>query len=905
MDSFNPVRNVAGVRVKRFLIYLLLLLFCLDSNLFSAINLQSVDGHHGAFRWFIKRKRDTAESGAVLSTTRYRPDDGWLPAIVPGTVLNSLVYNKVYPEPYYGLNNKKSENLIPDISDAGHEFYHYWFRTTFMLPDDFKGRRVWIRFDGINYKAIVWLNGVRIGKMAGMFKRTYFDVTTVVDYEGKNVLAVDLMPVEHPGIAYTMTDKNEIAIKKTGNGGDGEIGQDVTMLMSAGGDFTFPDGIRDRNAGIWRDVVVFSTGAVALRNPFVKTDLPIPKLTSSRQTLSVEVINATDEPQSGILRGTIYENDIQVRRQVFLQPGEVKEVVFSPENYPQLVIRNPRLWWPMNKGEQYLYRLKFDFATSRGSRSDQIETRFGIREITASQSTPNKPLVFYVNGKRLFIRGSNWMPEAMCRTSKLRMYAELMYTRQAGINMLRLWGGGISESDYFFDLCDELGILVWQEFWMTDDTKLPIDKKLYLANVEDTIKRIRIHPSVAYYVSHSKRGSALDIGALINELDGTRNYQYQSDCCGVQNEGPYKYDNPMHYYDDTASGLGSRINGFSLKYGAPILPTIDCLQEMIEPSDLWPMNKKVWNYLDGGASYGMTTEYDDAVRQYGVSSNIVEYAKKSQLVGAVAYRSIWENWNYNKFNYGDRFCSGVLFWYHNSPIRQVCGRMWDWSLEPTAALYYTQDALEPLHAQYNFLKNTVSVYNDYSRPFANCQLSVRIFNMDMSEKYSEKIFINIPKDCVLTDVITVDLPKDLSKVHFIKLELKDNNGRQISDTFYWRSTNEYKGPGSPTGPLYAGFSELGNLPPAYLLKTVGKESLKNSELYHVNVKNLSKNLAFFLQIKLIDQLTGKLIRPVFYKDNFFSLLPNESKTIDVKVLKSLLHEKQAKVVIDGWNVVQN
>ncbi|NOY61184.1 MAG: glycoside hydrolase family 2, partial [Calditrichaeota bacterium] len=207
--------------------------------------------------------------------------------------------------------------------------------------------------------------------------------------------------------------------------------------------------------------------------------------------------------------------------------------------------------------------------------------------------------------------------------------------------------------------------------------------------------------------------------------------------------------------------------------------------------------------------------------------------------------------------------------------------------------------------QYNFLKNTVSVYNDYYRAFINCQLSIRIFNMNMSEKYSENIFINIPKDCVLNDVITVDLPEDLSKVHFIKLELKDNNGQQISDTFYWRSTNEYKGPGSPTGPLYADFSELEKLPPVHLLKTVGKESLKNSELFHVNVKNLSETLAFFLQIKMIDQLTGNLIRPVFYEDNFFSLLPNESRTIDVKVLKSLLQQKQVSIVIDGWNVVQN
>jgi mannosylglycoprotein endo-beta-mannosidase len=116
---------------------------------------------------------------------------------------------------------------------------------------------------------------------------------------------------------------------------------------------------------------------------------------------------------------------------------------------------------------------------------------------------------------------------------------------------------------------------------------------------------------------------------------------------------------------------------------------VEALREMMDEKDLWPINKGMWDYLDGGGFHKVTTDYARAVEQYGKAGGIEEFAKKAQMVGAVSYRSIWENWNYNRYEFGDRFTSGVLFWYHNSPIRQVAGRMWDWSLEPTAALYFT------------------------------------------------------------------------------------------------------------------------------------------------------------------------------------------------------------------------
>lgn len=167
----------------------------------------------------------------------------------------------------------------------------------------------------------------------------------------------------------------------------------------------------------------------------------------------------------------------------------------------------------------------------------------------------------------------------MLRTSDERTYAELRYTRQAGINLIRLWGGGIAESDYFYQLCDELGLLIWQEFWMTGDTRHPQDKSVYLNNVASTVKRIRNHPALAYYVASNESSEVSGTPELLKLLDGTRGYQMQSECAGVHDGSPYKQVNPMQHYENTASARGSRVDGFNPEYGAPTLPTVEILRE--------------------------------------------------------------------------------------------------------------------------------------------------------------------------------------------------------------------------------------------------------------------------------------------------------------------------------------
>lgn len=859
------------------------------------IYLESKDGHRGNFIWQMKKAGDITDPAESVSTPGYITKL-WIPAIVPGTVLNSLVYNKIYPEPYYGLNNKLTRNIIPDLAVAGRDFYTYWFRTEFEVPSTYRDKIVWLQVDGINYRAEIWINGHLLGNIAGMFQQDYIDITEFARVGATNALAIKVYPVDMPG---NVKQKKWGATGEFHNGGDGNIGLNTTMLMSVGWDFTYLDGIRDRNTGIWKSLSLFATDKAVLHHPFIKSDLSEPGYNQSKETVSVEVLNPTTGPVKCLVNGEIVGEGITFSKEINLFRGEKKEILFSPDEFPQLIINNPRLWWPLFKGKQNLYELKLKVFIN-GIVSDSVKTRFGIREITSDTNTPDKSRQFYINGKKLFIRGSNWIPEAMLRTSDERTYAELRYTKQSGVNLLRIWGGGIAESDYFFQLCDEMGLLVWQEFWLTGDTKHPSDKSLYLNNMESTVKRLRNHPSLAYYVSSNESTEMPGAKDLIMKLDGTRGYQMQSECDGVHDGSPYKQVNPMQHYENTASERGSRVDGFNPEYGAPTLPIVETLREIMDEKDLWPINKEVWDYHDGGGFHLMTTMYSDLVNNYGKSSGIEEFATKGQFVGAMNSKSIWEVWNYNKLNYGDRYCSGLLFWYHNCPLPQVCARMWDYSLEPTASLYYTQNALEPLHAQFDYLKNTVSVCNDYYQSFKGYKVSAEVFDLNSKKVFTKTQTIDIPEDGVVNDIFKLVFPDNITKVHFIKLRLYNEKGKEIANTFYWRSTDKYEGAKTLTGPTSSGFEELAKLKQVQL-KT--KYKIRESEgrcFVEAEVQNTSSVLAFFVQLQLLDE-NGKLVRPGFYTDNFFSLLPGESKKITIETALSNMPSKPV-FVVKGWNV---
>lgn len=853
--------------------------------------LDSRKGHDGQYDWKMCRAGDVRSTAKQVSTPGF-DDDSWQQAVVPGTVLTSLVANGVYPDPYYGTVNKLSEGLIPDLADAGREFYTYWFRTEFNGADAGTGKRVFLQPMGINYRAEFWLNGTMVGAMAGMFNDAMMDVTDFIIRDGRNALAVLVCPVDEPG---RWMQKSWGAPGENHNGGDGKIGWNTTQLMTVGWDFTFDDGVRDRNTGIWKSIRLFSKGDVGLSSPFVVSTLSHPDYDSAAETVSVEVVNNVNDRGYNVdclVQGEIEGTGIRFEKTVSLVRGERRTVTFMAEEFPQLLIRSPKLWWPKNKGEQNLYKLKLQVSVG-GEVSDAVETSFGIREVTVTTDTPDKSKVFIVNGKRIFIRGSNWIPEAMQRTDDARMRTELAYTAQSGINMLRLWGGGIAESDLFYTLCDEYGILVWQEFWMTGDTRHPRDEAVYFNNMESTVKRIRNHPSLAFYVSSNESTEMSGAEQLLARLDGTRPYQMQSECDGIHDGSPYKQVNPMCHYTNTASERGSRIDGFNPEYGAPTLPVIENLRRMMPADKLWPIDKATWDYLDGNGFHLMSSLYADLVNEYGESQDIESFAFKGQLLGAMNSKSIWETWNYNRLDDGDRFCSGLLFWYHNSPNVQVCARMWDWYLEPTASLYHTMHSLEPLHVQFDYLKNTVSVVNDGSKAIDGLTVTARLYDLDSRLVRSWSTKVDAAADRAVTDVLKLEFPAGISDVHFISLELSDTKGNILSENFYWRSKDEFKGRESVSGPCSSGFGPLEKMKRAAL--SVKTQKLSDGSV-KVVLKNTTGRIAFFNRLQLRDG-DGDPMSGTLYSDNFFTILPHKSVTVTLTPDR----EGASSLLVEGWN----
>src|SRR5512133_11889 len=261
-----------------------------------------------------KLTRFELQSAAVISATgneislpEYKSTVYWFPVTVPSTVLTGLVKNKIYPDPYSGLNNR----LIPDASDEFNKKYNleqfshlpnnanpwkkpYWYRTVFKVPGTDHGRHFQLIFKGINYRAAVWVNGKQVAdstQMAGMFGQYSLDISKLVNPGSENALAVKIYPLDFPGLPSTEQLKALDDFYPNG-GPTGDIGKNVTMLCSVGWDWIPP--VRDRNIGIWLPVYLRTTGGVVIADPQIVTILPdLPDTSSAAISLSLDLINHT------------------------------------------------------------------------------------------------------------------------------------------------------------------------------------------------------------------------------------------------------------------------------------------------------------------------------------------------------------------------------------------------------------------------------------------------------------------------------------------------------------------------------------------------------------------------------------------------------------------------------------
>jgi hypothetical protein len=807
------------------------------------------------------------QDGAQVASSGFNTG-GWYSATVPGTVLTTLVNNHVYPEPLFGENIRAE--TIPD----GLAYESYWYRTTIAVPKSYTGRRVWLNFDGVNFSAEVWVNGANVGTIRGAFIRGILDVTAHVTPGSEAVVAVLIKPQPHPGAPHLHTVRLGIGP----NGGLSAL-DGPTFLSAIGWDWlpTIPD----RDTGIWQKVYLSATGPVTVSNPFVVTDLPLPRTDSADLTVQATVQNVTDQAQQGELEGEI--GKIKFSKAVNLAPHSTLSVSFDAKDTPVLHIENPRLWWPNGYGPQNLYSLHLAFRVAQDI-SDTRDVTFGIRKITYTVPGTNT-LTISVNGVPVFIRGGDWgLDEALKRIPRARLDAQIHLHQLAHLNLIRNWVGQ-STSEDFYQLCDKYGILVWDEFFQPNpnDGPDPDDVATYLANVRDKLLRFRNHPSIALWCARNEGDPPPEIDAplrkMLAELDPTRLYQPSSTSGhGVRSHGPYYWRVPRDYYrvlDDF----------FKTETGSVSVPTLESIHAMMPEKD-WNSINDDWAEHDFARGNSGADKFPEEIAaRYGPFRNLADFVRKSQMADYEAFRAMYEGRNALLFSP----TTAVITWMSNPAQPSFVWQIYDYYLEPFASFFGVMHASEMVHIQYNQADGELQVINNLPTPLTGATAHVAIYNLDGSQAAQYDLPVSAPPEAA-TNFGEVKFPATLSQVHFIDLTLRDAQGGTISNNFYWRAL-----PAHPDD-----YRDLQSMPGVTLDINAKQKDSSGERTITVTLHNPTQHIALMAHLQL-RRTSGDRVLPVSYSDNYVSLVPDETKIIVIQAAVSDFNGQKALLALDGWN----
>jgi hypothetical protein len=820
--------------------------------------------------WQMQDAGQVSENADQISQASFTGQD-WYTATVPGTVLTTLVDNKVYPEPLYGENNR------PDKIPESLCHTEWWYRNTFTVPAEYAGKKIWLNFDGINYAAAIYVNGKAVGTITGAFIRGNFDISDLV-VPGKNAaVAVHLFPQFHPGIPAEHT-------LGAGNGPIGGVTRldGPTFACSIGWDWM--PGIRDRDTGIWAKVYLSATGPVVVKDPQITTDLPLPSTDSADITVVGTVFNTTDQPVSGVLKGSF--GGISFEKPVDLAAGTTQAVTFDPKAFPQLHMSNPKLWWPNGYGAPNLYSLHLSYEVG-GAVSDARDTSFGIRKITYKVAGTDN-LALSVNGVRVFCKGGDWgMDEALKRVPRARLEAQIRMHQLANYTMIRNWGGQ-STSDDLYDLCDQYGILLWDELFQFNSAD-PLDTGLYLANCRDKILRYRNHPSVAIWCARNEATPPkyLDdaLRSLLTELDPTRWYQSNSGGgYGANSGGPYEWQTPEDYDGFSENKKFNKKETFKTEIGAISIPTLESIQGMMPEKD-WNVINDDWAEHDFTAGSGR--KYPGIVEsRYGKIANLADFVRKGQMMNYEGYRAMYEGRQSQLF----APVEGILTWMSHPAQPSFVWQIYHYDLEPMASLFGTQKACEPVHIQLLEVgTGTLQVINNLPTALTGAKAHLTVYNLDGSSPYQHDYDVTAAPSAA-TSLGAVEWPATLSPVHFVKLDLHDSAGKLLSDNFYWRGVK----PDDLTA--------LNTLPVATLQTQATRHDANGKMLLDVTLRNPGAQVALMTHLQLRRGTAKDRVLPVFYTDNYISLAPKEEKTVTIEAALADLKGEKPLVLVDGWNI---
>ncbi len=810
--------------------------------------------------WKLQRASEVTASGEEISTPGFKPEN-WIVATVPGTVLSSYKNIGAIADPNYADNQLQvSESFF---------WSNFWYRDEFEVPEGFKQDRLFLNFDGINWKADVFLNGKKLGRIEGAFMRGKFDVTDLV-VPGKNVVAVEIIRNNHIG---AIKEKNKQSTDFNG----GILGADNPTFHATIGWDWIPT-VRGRNIGIWNDVFLTSTGKVTVADPLVTSVLPLPDTTSATLTAEVIVKNHDANTVNGTLEGKV--GDVTFQKPVSLAAGEEKTVVFDVKDFPQLKMENPRLWWPKGYGAPNLYDANFTFKAD-DKVSDTKDFKVGIRQMTFNED--NHILSLFINGRRFIGRGGNWGFGESNLNYRGREYdIAVAYHADMNFTMMRNWVGMIGDEE-LYEACDRHGIMIWQDFWLANpaDGPDPYYPEMFIANAEDYVKRIRSHASIGLYCGRNEGFPPEQIDKalrrIIKEDHPDIHYISSSADDVVSGHGPYRMLPAKEYFT-----LKTGNDKFHSERGMPNVMTYESMLRTFSPKGIWPQDDEwgMHDYTREGAQ-GCTSFNEIIAKGYGEPQSAKEFACLAQWVNYDGHRSLFESRSQNR--------KGLLMWMSHSCWPSMVWQTYDYYFEPTAAYFAIKKASEPLHIQWNPATDEVEVVNYSAGTHKGLTAKVQVLNMDASVAWEKEATVDSSEDT--TDkCIKLEFPENLSKVHFIKMTLVED-GKVISDNFYHRSLEENN------------YQDLQKLPKVALQSATTVDKNADGTWSAVSViENKTSTPALMIRLNVVGGKDGQQILPVFYSDNYFSLLPGEKKEVRMDWKDEDARGNEGKVVISGYNV---
>ena len=886
-------------------------------------------------RFYLQSTAIISTPGDSLSTSKYKSPHHWFPVNVPSTVLTGLVANKIYPDPYIGMNNM----LIPDASDSfNHQFNleqysflpndpnpwikPYWYRTSFMMPVADKGKNFQLIFKGINYRAEVWLNGKLLAdssEMAGMFAEYSLDASKIIEPGIENFLAVKIFPLDFPGLP-AHPQLTALGDFYANGGPTGDIGKNVTMLSSVGWDW-IPE-VRDRNIGIWQPVYLRTTEAITIGKAQVITNLTsLPDTSVAKISINLNLNNASDRTQSGSLRISIAPDNFKGISVTFSQNQNLAAkqslaINLGPETIKELTIHQPKIWWPNGYGAPNLYRMRIQFISGKQI-FDDTSFVFGIRTVGSMASDVNGWVRrdFYVNGKKVHLVGGAWVPDMMLNRDSLRYAYELRLCRNANVNLVRIWGGGIGETDEFYELADRYGLMVWQDFWITGDThgefkgtpNWPLQGDVYVKNIISTIYRIRNHPSLLVWTGgnegHAREELYNAMRDNVAQLDGTRPFIPSSSGfarqskewkgswpddkpAGVYSGGPYSWQDAAQYYKLVNRG---RDWVFKDETGLPSQPPFNTLQKIIpdlvpDKNLPFPLNN-TWGYHDACSGNGKYDLYYNAmVKEYGEPRSLRDFSTKMQMVNANGYRGIFEAVGHKINQTG-----GVMLWKLNAAFPSVVWQIYDWYLEPNAGYYFMQNACEPVHIQLNLDDSSVAITNRTYHAQNNLSYNAEVFNLQGKSLIKKQGKLNI--DTIESKIVfsLSDFLSNNQGICFVVLKLQDATGKNISDNTYWIA------PGND-------FTSLNQMPRTKIsTKIISLSEDENFANCELELSNPSSQLAFFINPQWIAD--GEEVLPSYWSSNYLSLAPGETRRLKVSCPLGIISKAHKQAIrLEGWNI---